>query len=507
MRVRTASGEAWRQRQKALSADLEHLVIISLARFEREQLAELLKFFPFGVNTRWFYLHTGKPDTEELPQHPNLTAKAFGTKEPIPQMLEWLKQEGLTSLCFASSESAQRWFHAQKQPYITLHHGENLLLADLNELETDFTRQIQELCEQLDTHAAILKSEAVTLGEPSNAVLYKDFAAFRSARCGGLLCTRNSDLVSAICDSTPFSVMNFQNGSRFPNLNLRENHPDFLTALSSLARAPELARETGPLGRNLNAHLNSYSFFALYYDHYMTHVNYERWVDLLLSWHRRVSGKAPKRVLELACGTANASSILVFRGYDTHACDSSPFMLHVADKKTFKPTLFRNSLTEPIPGGPYDLIFCLFDSFNYLTKKVDTAKLIKHASQALEPGGTFIFDISTLRNSLDNFADNTCFTRVRDGYMLQISTYEPLTYRQLTHFYLFRKKLNIYERFEERHVQRVWLTFELIQLCADSGLELKAIFAPETRPNLLNRDSSDLDNRYYRLFFLLQKPK
>jgi len=503
---RTGTHKTRRQRQKDLSAILEHLAIISLARFEREQLAELLKFFPFGEQTRWFYLYSDSSNEEELPRHPNFIPKAFAGSDPVPQMLSWLEQEGLTSLCFAGRTSARIWFHAQRKPFITLYHGENLLLADLGALESDFTQQIEKLCDGLGLHAAILRSEAPTLGKPSNSVSYDDFAAFRNARCGGLLCTQNSDLISSICDSTPFSVMNVADGMSFPNLDLREGAPDFLTALGRLSQAPELAGETAPLGRNLNALLNSYSFFALYYDNYMYHVNYEHWVDLILSWHRRIGGEAPKRILELACGTANAASILVFRGYETHACDSSPFMLHVADTKTFKPKLFYHSLTEPIPQAGFDLIFCLFDSFNYLTKKADAAKLLKNASQALKPGGTFIFDISTLRNSLDNFSDNTSFTRVRDGYMLQISTYEPLTYRQLTHFYLFRKKLNVYERFEERHVQRVWMTSELIQLCAASDLELKAIFAPETRPNLLNRDGSDIDNRYFRLFFLLHKP-
>ena len=49
-------------------------------------------------------------------------------------------------------------------------------------------------------------------------------------------------------------------------------------------------------------------------------------------------------------------------------------------------------------------------------------------------------------------------------------------------------------------------TPELVELCAASKLRLKAIFSPDTRPNLISRDGNDLDNRYFRLFFLLQKP-
>ncbi len=486
------------------------LAVIALNRWERQQLASVWKFFPFGGGPRWFYLYTGPDCSPTLPQHPSFHPKAFSGKDPVAAMVNFVRSEGVEILCFASLSTEQAWARATGETAITLYESAGLALADLGTLEGDFTARIDALCQALDRHPAILRAEAETLGQPKDGSVYKDFDAFHRAGYGELLCTRNHDLVSAVCHSSlnSFTVRHHWRGRQALNLALDVEKVDFLAALNRLllagAKGGEIAPECRP--GNPSAYQSSYSLFAQYYDSYMSHVNYEQWVDLILSWHRRVTRNAPQRILELACGTANASEILVFRGFEVDACDLSPYMLHIAESKPFKPSLFLNSLTDPIPGGGYDLIFCLFDSFNYLLKKAEAAQLLTNAYDALNPGGTFIFDISTLHNSLENFCDTTSFNRVRDGYLIQISSYEPLTYRQITHFFLFRKKLNAYERFEERHVQRVYRTAELVELCAASKLQLKAIFAPDTRPNLLSRNSNDLDDRYFRLFFLLQKP-
>ncbi|MGC9362370.1 MAG: class I SAM-dependent DNA methyltransferase, partial [Candidatus Syntrophosphaera sp.] len=249
-----------------------------------------------------------------------------------------------------------------------------------------------------------------------------------------------------------------------------------------------------------------YSLFAEYYDNYMSHVNYEDWVQVMLGWYKRFSRRPAKKVLELACGTASASEILVFKGLEVEACDNSPYMLHVADRKIFKPNLFLCSLTDPLPQKGYDFIFCLFDSVNYLTRKADIKTLLKNVANALRPGGIFIFDISTLLNSLENFSDRYSVSRVRDGYLTQISTFEILSHRQITQFILFRKTLLGWEKSEERHVQRVYRTPELMEIISASELEARAIFSTQMRTNLIHKLGDEIDNRYFRLFFLAQKP-
>jgi hypothetical protein len=90
------------------------------------------------------------------------------------------------------------------------------------------------------------------------------------------------------------------------------------------------------------------AFFAEYYDKYMSHVSYSDWLDMILRWCKKFMDRQPEAVLELACGTANISEQLIYQGFSVDACDLSPFMLHVAERKLFKPKLFRHDMAVPL---------------------------------------------------------------------------------------------------------------------------------------------------------------
>ncbi|MCK4311139.1 MAG: 4-hydroxythreonine-4-phosphate dehydrogenase PdxA, partial [Candidatus Cloacimonetes bacterium] len=73
--------------------------------------------------------------------------------------------------------------------------------------------------------------------------------------------------------------------------------------------------------------VRNYSLFAKYYDKYMSHVSYDKWVNFLLKQFSKSHNENPKRVLELACGTANISNRLVKKGLHVDASDISEEML------------------------------------------------------------------------------------------------------------------------------------------------------------------------------------
>ncbi|MBW6514403.1 MAG: class I SAM-dependent methyltransferase [Candidatus Syntrophosphaera sp.] len=487
------------------------LAIIALFRPEHRHLAQVWKFFPFRKDTDYLYLHAGSED--ELPRHERLAAISFSgqPREAVSSIQKYLQKHKLTRLCFASLASYRLWAEVLGLPSISLYGSKKLSLADVSGLAEGTMEEIVSLVSLLRKTPAVLSGEAGSFAHPPDSNVYPDFNAWQKTGFGELLLTRNQDLVSAVCASRLplFSLSHYQSGLLHANLAIDEENPDFLQTLIRLDQAADLARhnpESSPLPPDLQLPAQtSYSLFAEYYDTYMSHVNYEEWVDLMLTWYKQFSKQPARKVLELACGTANAAEILVFRGFEVDACDKSPHMLHKADTKAFKPNLFLNSLTDPLPRKDYDFIFCLFDSINYLTQKAAIKTLLKNVREALRPGGIFIFDISTLFNSLDNFNNTTNFTRVKDGYLVQISTFEALSNRQITHLMLFRRSLSGYDRLEERHAQRVYRSPELAELTASSGLKLKAIFNPEMRTNLLQKMNADIDERYYRLFFLLQK--
>ncbi|MDY0336949.1 MAG: class I SAM-dependent methyltransferase [Candidatus Cloacimonadaceae bacterium] len=247
----------------------------------------------------------------------------------------------------------------------------------------------------------------------------------------------------------------------------------------------------------------SYSYFADHYDRYMAHVDYDLWNQNLISWHKQYGKSKGKKALELACGTANISSRMMVEGYQMDACDISSNMLMNASRKPLKPNLYRAALTDPIPGRDYDLIFCLFDSINYLGTSSDVLSCFHEVSKALKPGALFIFDISTLQNSLENFADNCNFDSFDDYQFVHEAWYESWHRRQISKLTFFQEKGPAFCRQLEQHEQRVYLCSELMALIQETDMKLLAIHSPQGKSNLLNKRVASLDKQHHRLFFIL----
>lgn len=486
------------------------LAVIALSKSEHRQLTELWRFFPFSGSTVYHYAHLGAAAPETLPQRPDFIARAFSgsAQDALPHINDWLAELAPDLLCFCGLDSFRLWARDQALPWLTLYAGKRRALADLS-AGADLADPLALLhCES--RQVARLAAESSTGTQSPDSAPFADYHSWHINAVDSILFTGNRDLISAVCHSqlTHYRISHHWLGGQAANLALDDVDDQFQHALFVLLKAGRMATldpaDRFKTGAQLPAP-PAYAFFAEYYDKYMSHVDYEDWLTLMLNWYKKFSPRAPRSVLELACGTANASELLVFRGYEVDACDSSPYMLHMADAKVFKPRLFLASLTDPLPAKDYDFVFCLFDSINYITQKAELKTLLHHVHRALRPGGIFIFDISTIHNSLHNFADTTSFTRVRDGYLVQISNYEVLANKQFTRFHLFRQSGDAYQNLEERHVQRVYRSPELAELIAASPLRLKAVFTPETRANLLGKLHTELDNRHSRLFFLLQK--
>lgn len=252
----------------------------------------------------------------------------------------------------------------------------------------------------------------------------------------------------------------------------------------------------------------SYSFFAEFYDRFMVHVDYQSWITMIFTWLKHFLPDDPEKVLEMACGTANISEQLVFRGLEVDACDASPFMLYEASQKCFKPRLFLAFLQDKLPfENRYDLILCLFDSINYLQETQQIASCFHSAAGALKPGGVFVFDISTINNSRENFFDYTQQHRFKDAQILHHASFDELNLRQRSSLTLFRKKAFTYTMSEEHHCQRVYRHTEMMSLIAGCEMELVGIFTPDLRSNLISKRNQYLDERYPRLFYMLRKDK
>jgi SAM-dependent methyltransferase len=337
---------------------------------------------------------------------------------------------------------------------------------------------------------------------------------YEPARRTKVLITTNEQLVKSILANAPDSFVHFSfNEEDFSMCMGAELFSyDGASLRNALLMSRLVAQGISDTGRialivaqgSLAPESNSsYGFFADRYDRYMEHVDYDRWYNLLSTWHMRYGNKG-RRVLELACGTAQVSSRFVAAGYDAYACDISAEMLENADKRLQKPKLYQAALTDPIPIVNPDLIICVFDSINYLTRAADLISCFREVAKALAPGGIFIFDISTMLNSMENFSDDCNIHRGSGEMMVHEAYYEPGKRNQVSRLELFLENGVSYVHKSEKHQQRVYMASEIADIIRESGLKLIAVHSTDNKVNYYPGKMRGLDHRHYRLFFVVK---
>ncbi len=276
-----------------------------------------------------------------------------------------------------------------------------------------------------------------------------------------------------------------------------------LASAKSLNTALKFAEKL--LSHNFEKEVKNYSVFAEYYDRYMSHVNYKRWVDFILKQYNRAFKKRPQKILELACGTANIACLLVQKGLAVDAVDISGEMLHIAAQKHNKPVLYQaDILTEKYPDK-YDMILLLFDSINYFLKKKEISKILKNAYQSLRKQGIFIFDITTLKNCEDNFDGFVNLEDNGDDYLIHQSEFNYRNFIQTTNLTFFVKKGIVFSRYDEIHKQRIYLVKEIGEIIKKTNFDLTGIYSVEDEKNQLEQNLDNLDKRFTRIFFVLER--
>ncbi|MEA2096202.1 MAG: 4-hydroxythreonine-4-phosphate dehydrogenase PdxA [Candidatus Cloacimonadota bacterium] len=250
---------------------------------------------------------------------------------------------------------------------------------------------------------------------------------------------------------------------------------------------------------------NNYRIFAEYYDNYMKHVGYENWVDFILSQYNKTCGKSPDKILELACGSANISSLLVKKGLKVDASDISPEMLKIASEKPFPPYLKLQKMTDKLPKHKYDLTILLFDSLNYLHDLYEVGLLFNNVHNTLVEKGLFIFDITTPKNCEKHFDGFINMEQINDDLFIHESDYEQSENTLISKLTFFKKKGFLFTRYDEEHKQKIFRVSDLLKRINNTEFKLKGIYCIGHDENLIDHNPKILESNFSRLFFVLEK--
>jgi SAM-dependent methyltransferase len=176
--------------------------------------------------------------------------------------------------------------------------------------------------------------------------------------------------------------------------------------------------------------------------------------------------------LDLCCGAGSLLEYICSAGYSAVGLDASAAQLRHARENAPGARLVRGDVRELDLGREFDVVTCLYDSLNYLTRKGDLLRVFRRVRRHLGPGGLFVFDVNTVEGLEDQW--NRTFTLRDRGYVLVVeSTFDAREELGTCVFTGFLKEGRRYRRFDERHVQRGFRAAEVEAALEKAGLVVR----------------------------------
>ena len=179
--------------------------------------------------------------------------------------------------------------------------------------------------------------------------------------------------------------------------------------------------------------------------------------------------------LDLACGTGNVAVKVCKEFKNTFAVDLSDDMLNVAFEKfkesRVKAKVICQDMCELSLNRKFDLISCVLDSTNYITEDQDLYAYFKRVNEHLKEDGLFIFDINSYYKLSEILRNNIYTYSSEDIFYTWENTFEENLLSMFLTFFV-KNKENLYERFEEEHVERAYTEEDIEQALEECGFKL-----------------------------------
>ncbi len=216
----------------------------------------------------------------------------------------------------------------------------------------------------------------------------------------------------------------------------------------------------------------SYTALAKVYDALMRDVDYDEWAAYLDGFLLQ-NGARGAAIADCACGTGQLSVRLARLGYRVTGIDRSEAMLHEAAENARSCGLMIPFVQQDMKKlrlhKQADAIVCACDGVNYLLSASEVRAFFKAANAALKPGGMLLFDVSS-RYKLQHVLGCNTFGEAEDACVyLWKNGYDAASHLCEIQLTLFVSNGSLYERFDERHVQRGHSVRELTNWLEDAG--------------------------------------
>ncbi|MBC2359055.1 class I SAM-dependent methyltransferase [Listeria welshimeri] len=227
----------------------------------------------------------------------------------------------------------------------------------------------------------------------------------------------------------------------------------------------------------------SYEYFPGFYDRLMDSELYDEWIEFSAEF----IDDSPKKVLDLACGTAEFALRLSFLGHQVTGVDLSKEMVAVAKEKVaaaeINLPILEQDMSKLALNQSFDVVTCFCDSLNYLETEQALEETIHAVSTHLEPNGLFLFDVQSVFKIDQGFKDYTYGDSDEEISTIWNSfpgEFPHSVEHELT-FYILGEN-DTYNRVDELHKERTYpittyenllkkYNFTKIEVYADFGFE------------------------------------
>jgi SAM-dependent methyltransferase len=209
----------------------------------------------------------------------------------------------------------------------------------------------------------------------------------------------------------------------------------------------------------------NYCALAPLYDRIMSHVEYDQWVFYITKVLDIYGETGASRIFEIGGGTGLLGCKLRAKGYRYTGSDHSFFMCRQALKKDMS---FFTADARSLPlknTASFDMVIFLYDGINYLPS-IDAYPLVfEQVHKHLNSGGLFLFDVTTITNSLDNFSEFLDAGEFDGHFYFRRSYFHAIDSMQYNDFTIFKQVTNgpgpayrdcFYTKSFEHHAQKVF---------------------------------------------------
>lgn len=230
------------------------------------------------------------------------------------------------------------------------------------------------------------------------------------------------------------------------------------------------------------AEVEPYSAFATVYDG----AGYTRFSQTMIGVIQGILARhkvAPRRLLDLACGTGVAAVAFARLGYEVVGVDRSEAMLARAQARAEKLpiTFLCQDMRDLSLPQTVDLAVCLQDSLNHVLETNDLRQTIRRVADALTPRGLFLFDVNTRYGLAQRWAPLWIQADTEDFFLAGKTEFDYESDVATMTLTGFVREGETFRRFTEIHRERAYALETITSELREAGLsvlEVHGLAAP-----------------------------